>query len=212
MKKSLLSILFMFLVTLVFTALVGTVRSLSQEKIETNQTLKLRRIILKVLDIEIPDSPTDRELSEIFLLRIKTLEVQNRVVYMGYAEDGITIQGYAFPMGGPGFWGPISGIAAVSPDASRILGIAFDIHSETPGLGGRITEEWFVEQFKGLRLFPIDEGKNIFYLMPSDTARAPNELDAITGASNTSAAVETFLNRDLDEFLKNVWKELETRD
>ncbi|MFC2158085.1 FMN-binding protein [Acidobacteriota bacterium] len=212
MKKSLLSILFMFLITLAFTALVSTVRTLSLERIETNQALKLRRIILKVLDIKIPDSISDRELSDMFLLRIKVLEVQNRVVYIGYAEDRTTIQGYAFPIGGPGFWGPISGIAAVTPDASRILGIAFDRHSETPGLGGRITEEWFVEQFKGLRLFPIEGGNNIFFLKSTDMPKAANEIDAITGASNTSAAVEAFLNRDLDVFLKDIWKELKSRE
>ena len=110
-----------------------------------------------------------------------------------------------FPVGGPGFWGPVSGMVAVNPQASRILGIAFYKHSETPGLGGRITEEWFTNQFAGIPLYPIEGEKKIFYLKPQGGKQAPNELDAITGATGTSRAVESFLNQDLDHFMKQVW-------
>jgi hypothetical protein len=30
-------------------------------------------------------------------------------------------------------------------------------------------------------------------------------MDAITGATGTSRAVETFLNQDLDHFIKRIW-------
>ena len=99
-------------------------------------------------------------------------------------------------------------MVGVDSEGSRILGIAFYQHSETPGLGGRITEKWFTDQFKGLRLFPIVDDKKIFYLKPKAIASGPNELDAITGATRTSTAVETFLNTELDTFVKEFWKKL----
>jgi Na+-transporting NADH:ubiquinone oxidoreductase subunit C len=142
---------------------------------------------------------------EFFDRRVRRIEVKNKSIYVGYLEDAQTIKGFAFPVGGPGFWGPISGMIAVDPAASKVLGISFYSHSETPGLGARISERRFTEQFHGLTIHPVEENKKIFYLKPEGTGRAPNELDAVTGATGTSRAVETFVNQELDRFLREFW-------
>jgi Na+-transporting NADH:ubiquinone oxidoreductase subunit C len=209
MKKHILSVVYMFLITLFFASLVSAVKLLNERKIELNQTLKLQRIILQVLQIPTKEQITEQELSQLFADRVKEIDVEERTLYVGYEEDGQAIQGYALPVGGPGFWGPIQGIVGINPDATRILGIAFIKHSETPGLGGRITESWFTGQFMDLPLYPIEGKQNIFYLKPEGTAQAANDLDAITGATNTSSAVETFLNQELDHFLKELWGQIE---
>ncbi len=196
----------MFLITLFFTSIVSGVKVLNEERIESNQKAKLQRIILSVLQIPEKREPSDEMLNQIFETRIRSIQVKGTTLYLGYEEDGKTILGYAFPVGGPGFWGPIFGMVAVDSEASKILGIAFYKHAETPGLGGRITEDWFKAQFKGLPIFPIEEGKKIFYLKPEGTGEAPNELDAITGATGTSRGVEGFLNNELDRYLREVWK------
>ena len=100
---------------------------------------------------------------------------------------------------------------AVDKTGSRIIGIAFYKHSETPGLGARITEPWFRDQFKGLRSFPIQGDRKIFYLKPEGTGQGPSELTAITGATGTSRAVEAFLNKDLDHFLRKLWGALKEK-
>jgi Na+-transporting NADH:ubiquinone oxidoreductase subunit C len=205
MKKQLRSVLYMFLISLFFASLVSAVRNFNEKTIASNQALKLQRIILKVLDIAAEKNISDENISRLFMERVKVIQVEEQTLYVGYEEDGQTIIGYAFPVGGPGFWGPIQGMVGVDPDATKILGIAFYKHTETPGLGGRITEDWFSSQFKGLRLFPIKGDRKIFYLIPAGTTGASNELDAITGATNTSSAVEAFLNDDLDHFLKDLW-------
>jgi Na+-transporting NADH:ubiquinone oxidoreductase subunit C len=143
-----------------------------------------------------------------FETRVERVEVKEKDLYVGYEKDGKTVRGYAFPVGGPGFWGPISGMVAVDPEASKILGIAFYRHSETPGLGGRMTEDWFTKQFIGLPLYPIEGDKKIFYLRTTATKKGPNELDAITGATGTSRGIEGFLNEELDRFLKELWGSL----
>lgn len=212
MKKQLRSVVYMFLISLFFASLVSAVRNLNEKTIASNQALKLHRIILKVLDIATEKNISDENISRLFMERVKGIQVEERTLYVGYEEDGQTIIGYAFPVGGPGFWGPIQGMVGVDPDAAKVLGIAFYEHTETPGLGGRITEDWFSNQFKGLRLFPIKGNQKIFYLMPAGTTGAPNELDAITGATNTSSAVEAFLNDELDHFLKVLWTAVEEKE
>ena len=208
MKQAAWSILFMFVSTLVFAALVSGVKLVNQDRIELNQQVKLKKIILRVLGVEPPAGAADQAVLKLFSDRVEGIQVDGRTVYVGYGTDHRTPTGYAFPVGGAGFWGPIAGMAAVDRQAEKIKAVAFYKHNETPGLGGRMTEKWFRDQFAGLPVFPIEGDKKIFYLKPSGAGSAPNDLDAITGASRTSAAVETFLNRDLDDFLKNIWPKI----
>jgi Na+-transporting NADH:ubiquinone oxidoreductase subunit C len=208
MKKQALSVVYMFAITLFFASLVSAVKQMSERKIQFNQTIKLQRMILQVLAVPVEKGISDERIVELFTNRVKNIEVGEKTLYIGYEEDGRTIRGYALPVGGPGFWGPIQGLVGVDPQATKVLGIAFTKHSETPGLGGRITERWFTDQFKNLPLYPIAGGRNIFYLKPEGTGKAPNELDAITGATNTSSAVEAFMNQELDHFLKDLWKQV----
>jgi len=208
MKKRLYSIVFMFALTFFFAALVSAVKVHNEERIQVNQQVKLQRIILKVLGIPVDEKAPNREVIQTFEARVKPIEVKGQTLYVGYAEDGKQIIGYAFPVGGAGFWGPIYGMVSVDPKADRILGIAFYKHSETPGLGARITEPWFTKQFSGLPIFSVAGDKKIFFLKPSGPGKGRNELDAITGATGTSRAVEAFVNRDLDRFLRDTWKQV----
>ena len=209
MKSRVYSIVYMFALTVAFTALVGGVKSLSQEQIQRNQDLKLQRIILKVLDIKVDPHASGQDLAALFQSRIKTVHVGNRLLYLAKAEKGDGMAGIAFPVGGQGFWGPIQGLAAVDPKGRKLTGLAFYKHNETPGLGGRMTEPWFQDQFKGLALHPLDKGRKIFYLKPQGTSQKPEELDAITGATQSSMAIEAFLNQELDNFVKNIRGKLE---
>lgn len=208
MKKRFFSVLYMFLITLFFTSVVSAVKLFNEEKIETNQRVKLQRIILQVLGMPGDKGASDMDLVRTFETRVKRVEVKEKDLYVGYEKDGKTIRGYAFPVGGPGFWGPIYGMVAIDPRASKILGIAFYRHSETPGLGARMTEDWFTKQFVGLPLYPVEGDKKLFYLRTTGPKKGPHELDAITGATGTSRGIEAFLNEELDRFLKELWGSL----
>jgi Na+-transporting NADH:ubiquinone oxidoreductase subunit C len=208
MKKRLYSIVFMFVLTFVFAAVVSAVKVHNEERIQINQQVKLQRVILKVLGVPVDEKAPNRVVIQAFERRVKAIEVKQQTLYVGYGEGGKQITGYAFPVGGAGFWGPVYGMVSVDPEASRIMGIAFYRHSETPGLGARITETWFTKQFAGLPIFPVEGDKKIFFLKPAGPGKGPNELDAITGATGTSRAVEAFVNRDLDRFLRKMWKQV----
>jgi Na+-transporting NADH:ubiquinone oxidoreductase subunit C len=127
-----------------------------------------------------------------------------RDVRTGRPGEDNAVLGYAFPVEGVGFWATVRGYLAVSPDGVRALGITFLEHAETPGLGGRITEKAFRDQFIGLNLSP-QAGKR-FLTIGRDRPRDPADprygryVDAITGATGTSLAVEKFLNADLARF------------
>lgn len=82
----------------------------------------------------------------------------------------------------------------LEPDLETLKGIEVLDHSETPGLGGRMTEESFKKQFVGKKLKPR------ITLIKGRKAEGTNEFDAITGATNTSRGVEAFLNDAMKEF------------
>jgi Na+-transporting NADH:ubiquinone oxidoreductase subunit C len=191
----------MFVMAMAFSALVSGVKAGLDERIERNRMLKFQSVILKVFHLLEPGKTAPQDIPGLYQDRVQEIRVQDKTVYVGYEADRRAIRGYAFAVGGSGFWGPIEGLAAVDAGATKVLGLAFIRHSETPGLGGRISEPWFTRQFEGLAIVPINGDQKTFFLKPPGSRTRPNDLDAITGASRTSAAVEMFLNHDLDLFL-----------
>ncbi|UCC90512.1 MAG: RnfABCDGE type electron transport complex subunit G [Dehalococcoidia bacterium] len=95
-------------------------------------------------------------------------------IYTIYS-DGAKI-GYAFIAVGKGYGGDIDILVGLEDDTT-IKGISIVSHSETPGLGSRITESFFTNQFAGLS---IDEVA---------LKRDGGEVDAITGSTISSRAV-----------------------
>ena len=83
-----------------------------------------------------------------------------------------------------------------------MINIQFLEQKETPGLGARIEEPWFTDQFKGLTIAwdkPVEER---VIIGASADPKAKNRVDAITGASQTSLALMKSLNRELERFRK----------
>ncbi len=201
MKKRIFSVLYMFAITFVFTAMVSGIYAVNEERIAVNEKVKLSRIILRVLKIEVPPHAPDAEILAVFDKRISKTTQGDRYYYRGVAQDGMTAVGYAFPLEGPGLWGPIYGMMGVDADLRKVLGVAFYAHTETPGLGGRITEDWFVKQFEGKQLKPMEPADKYFSLVKQGKSTRPNEVDGITGASITSTSVERFMNKDIHLYL-----------
>jgi len=95
-------------------------------------------------------------------------------IYILYA-NGDKI-GYAFLATGVGYSGDISILVGLE-DAETVKGIIIVSHEETPGLGSKITESDFTDQFIGLNINDVnlkDEG---------------GQIDSITGATISSKAV-----------------------
>jgi Na+-transporting NADH:ubiquinone oxidoreductase subunit C len=206
-KKRLFSVAYMFGLTFFFTALVSTIYEVNRERIAINEEIKLQRIVLEVLGMEPEQGTPDKRVREIFGGRVKVEEKEGRILYRGFTEDGKTLAGYAFPLYGAGFWGSIYGMMGVDPQLERVIRVSFYRHSETPGLGGRITEAWFKDQFAGKRLLPWGKEGKYFSLITPGTAQAEGDLDAITGATGTSRAVDRLLDETLKDYLPWIARE-----
>lgn len=200
MKKSFaFPILFMAILTAVFTFILSFLNYSTADQVEFNENNDLREKILYVFDIDAPlDDP--EEVAKVFEDRIEETKKENGDIIYTAKEDG-EIMGYAFPVRGSGLWGSILGYVALTEDYSEILGLDFISHSETPGLGGRIDEEEYKEQFRGLEL-DHDGGDYVIY----NPATGGN-VDAISGATLTSKSVSDILNKDIKDFIEN--KEVE---
>ena len=68
-----------------------------------------------------------------------------------YEKDGQTAA-YIVPVDSRGLWGRINGYLALEPDGSTIAGFSVYQHSETPGLGGEIENQWFQRNFVGKQI------------------------------------------------------------
>lgn len=181
------TILFTLVISAFFSTLLAITNAGYLPTIQRNQELALKKVILDVLGIRVS---SDAEVEAIFQRSITRQNIANLDVYV-YFQDGV-VEGYAIPMSGPGLWGTIRGYVGVSPDGSRLLGLGFTEHSETPGLGGRIDESWYKEQFRSLE---VSEGSPITY------GGSGKGVDAITGATATSNAVLRILNAALAEVI-----------
>jgi Na+-transporting NADH:ubiquinone oxidoreductase subunit C len=179
----------MFIVTVVFIAVVSGIHLATQETVAENETLFLKRAVLYSADIDVPDSNAD--VQTLYNERVRERSVVDGDV--SYFEitgpGGSGIQAFAVPYTSPGLWGDIDAVVGFTPDLETFTGIEFTYQNETPGLGGRITEEWFLEQFRGKRgpvQFDLDGEEG--------TATGSTTIDAVTGASYSSAAVRTLVN------------------
>ncbi len=94
------------------------------------------------------------------------------------------------PCYGAGLWGPVWGYLAFDADGCTFEGAIFDHKSETPGLGAKIAEEPFYNQFRDRSL--TDEGK--FGVIKGGAKDPVHEVDAISGATITSQAVGRTIN------------------
>lgn len=195
MKKSFsYPILFMAIITALFTFILAFLNYSTADKIAFLQDTELRKNILYIFDIDMPsDDPED--IDRVFNENIKEETIDGERVFV--REENGEVTGYAIPVGGAGLWGSIEGYVGLSADYSEILGLDFTEHSETPGLGGRISEEDFKGQFRSLDISEIQDSSYIVY-----TPAPGGNVDAITGATLTSKSVSDFLNRDIYEFIQ----------
>ena len=101
---------------------------------------------------------------------------------------------YVLPMYGAGLWGPIWGYVAVNDDGNTIYGANFSHEGETPGLGARIADKDFQDEFVDKHLFQEGEYKGVVVLKKGLKSTTGAEVvDALTGATITSLGVSAML-------------------
>lgn len=200
--KFLKDILFIFLVSSLFTGLTAGVNQVLSHRIELNQQTRFSRQLLDVLDITYPANSRPGQIAAIEKQRVASQTIDGKKVYRSVDESG-NPQGYAFEVAGKGLWGKITGLMSLDDDMQHIKGLIFTSHSETPGLGARIDERWFLDQFKGIDIKSYgDKHKRNFVRISSQDSAETNRVDGITGATITTSSVERFLNDGIRDILE----------
>lgn len=187
-KERVYPVLFMALVTVVFLTIVSGIYLSTEDLVILNETLFLKRAVLYAADIEPPKEGF--ELEALYQKRIREEKINGenyfQVLNEGGAPAGMVLYG-----SGPGLWGTITAVLGFDLSGERMTGIEFIEQNETPGLGARIAESWFKEQFRGKR--------GPFVMVPEGAAQGEAEFDSLTGATRTSRAVLTILNAAVAE-------------
>ena len=123
------------------------------------------------------------------------------LVYKGLDDSGASV-GWAVPASGSGFQDTIALIYGFDPKKKAIIGMEILDSRETPGLGDKIGyDEHFRANFKALEVEPKIE------LVKRGEKTAPNQVDAITGATISSRAVVGILQSSTKEWVPRLGDE-----
>jgi Na+-transporting NADH:ubiquinone oxidoreductase subunit C len=196
MKNSFIyPIIFMALVTAIFITVLAGLNFVTADTISFNQESQLQQKILYIFDI-LPEGGMEKDIERVFNDSVIEKEWGE---LKGYAlvEGGQEI-GYAVPINGAGLWGSITGYVGLNKDYTEIIGIEFVTQSETPGLGGRISENSYKDQYRGIDI----SGKTDNFIISSP--QPDSNVDAIAGATQTSAAVVKIVNENIKLFFREV--------
>ena len=190
MKHRFWTVLFLVIVVCLSTGMLTTVYFHTDPMVRKNESIKVQRSVLKIFNIPYEES----DIEEVFKVSVDTQTLEDKIFYKSCSGN------IAFEINGSGFWGNISVLIALKPDLETISGLKILENVETPGLGGRITEDWFQDQFKGKKLIPE------LKIVPHGKAMGLNEVEAITGATQTSRYFERIINNNMKEFRRKMGK------
>jgi len=181
MKDKIMMLVFVLVLGTILTGILVAVNWYTTPVISRNEQREVQAGVLQALGI-----PFDEEqVQQVFAGSVQARQAGGKDYYVA-AEGAV-----AFAYAGSGLWGPINGIVALNADLQTLKGVTIIRQEETPGLGSRIAEADWLDQFRdkdfiaGLKLVP--PGKS----------SANNEIDAITGATLSPKAFLDILNANL---------------
>lgn len=179
------AVVFMFILTAILsTILIGLAR-FTEPQVKRNKEIAFETAVIRCIGSI--DVKTPMEIHTVFNRDFsKPSSAGGAFVY----QPNGAIEGYALPFEGQGFWSKIRGVIGMGPDQQTILGIWFYEQAETPGLGARIVEPFFYEQFAGKVL---NLSNKPILIRPAAEA-TDKDISAVTGATQTCVRLEKLLN------------------
>jgi len=166
--------------------LLAMVESVTREPIAQQRRL----VTLNALKSVLPpaDNSPDQDTVSLATGKDKNGEDVETVFYRG--RKGQDISGIAFKVVAPdGYSGNIYIMVGIDPEG-HVSGIEVLQHAETPGLGAKVEEAWWKDQFKGKGLDNAD------WRVKKDGG----EFDQITAATITPRAIVGAVRKGLEFF------------
>lgn len=209
----------MVAVALLFGAGVTGLNLSTRKTVQKNKTFIEQRALVELFDLGDIKALSKAEIATIVENQIDRSEVltdpetgRQIPLLKAYVDANHSqLKAYGFPFSGIGFWAEITGYIAVDASLSKTVGLKVISQSETPGLGARIEEDFFVEPFaEGLTISQPKDGNSYLYMGTAGATPDPGTpqygrtFDAITGATQTSLAMERMLNASVAEFSRAV--------
>lgn len=196
-KERVFTVFFMVAVTFVAILLVGIVDIVTAESVQRNRGIFLRQAVADAAGKQALDS-TEALLGWYDEQVNMVTNAAGEPTHF-WIEDGESggEPRLVLVHTGSGLWGSITAYVGFDSDGSHIRGVTFQDHVETPGLGARIDEAWFRNQFVG-KSGPFTE-MNPEPANKDNTSDADYAFDQITGATITSSSVRTIMNESLDK-------------
>ena len=185
-RKRIFPVFFMFIITFVFISVTTVIYTFTKDTIKFQESLRLRRAVLHAAGAMVPSDP--EEVQDLYLESVEEVRDNKGTLlyYVVKGDDPDSIMSYVIVSIGAGLWGEITAAVGYDREVKTITGIEIIDQNETPGLGGRISETWFKEQFKGKQA-PLSS-------VPEGESTDLSEFQAITGASYSTSAIMDLVN------------------
>jgi len=116
--------------------------------------------------------------------------------FQGQGPNG-TVWAGAFT--GPGLWGNVTLALGFDEKIQRVVGFSPVAQVETPGLGARIADPWFIQQFTGQKVPESGVFKFVAGPGTGDPNKDNDTVDGVTGATVTTNAVRDIVNSAVAE-------------
>jgi Na+-transporting NADH:ubiquinone oxidoreductase subunit C len=205
-NKNLYTVIYSTVLVVVVAVVLALASYLLKDKQERNVEIETKQMVLKSVHLG-TDAGTVADkakyIEDLYTKYIKDTTIQDGDITLQLyictldSKDKL----YILPVHGTGLWGPIWGYVALKSDLNTIYGTTFEHKGETPGLGAEINTPAFSKQFEGKQIFENGKFVSILVVKGGADPTAVNQVDAISGGTITSKAVEAMLLNNLTEYL-----------
>ena len=194
-NSNIYTFVYMTVVVIIVAVLLAVVSQALAPKQQANILLDKQKQILGALKVDY----TNADPAEVYYTLVQdTLKYGEQEVYVANLNGATK---YILPLSGKGLWGGIGGYLALDEDKNTIYGVNFNHESETPGLGAKIVEPEFRNQFEGKHIRNAEGAVvSVAVLKAGKHAEGQEQVDAISGATITSSGVSTMLEVNLTEY------------
>ena len=171
------------LVCLICALLLSVVYGLTNKKIAINKARRIQEALATLA----PEAA-----------KIEKIIIEEEIIYKLFDQEENLI-GYGFVASGQGYQGKIKMLVVSDKSLEYLKGIEVVESLETPGLGAKIQEASFKNQFKDLKVTEA-------LVCVKDEVTGKGQIKAITGATVSSRAVVNILNTGIKEIRKLINK------
>ena len=206
-NKNLYTIIYAAVMVIVVAVVLALASSLLKERQQRNVELERKQMVLVSVHLASDAGTVEDKGSYVEDLYAKHItdssiveDGKNLILYVCKMENNDKY--YIIPLRGTGLWGPVWGYISLKSDFNTVYGAVFDHKSETPGLGAEIATPMFYNQFMDKQIFD-NNGKYVSVQVIKGGAAQGNThaVDAISGGTITSKAVEDMLLKNIGDYL-----------